>query len=135
MGRSPSVTSEETHDLFFRTSSQGGTHDLFCRAPFVVRICPVLIAIFGCLQYALFISVIHNVMLYMRNYLLCSTISSILVQRPYMFPVKPGVGNTPSLFSHCDVQLYNLMFKHKLRSMQFQQCTMNDHICLLLSLL
>jgi hypothetical protein len=45
----------------------------------VVRICPVLIAIFGCLQYALFVSVVHNVMLYMCNYLLCSTFSSIPV--------------------------------------------------------
>ena len=36
-GNEPSVTSEETHDLFFRASSQGGTHDLFCRVPFVVH--------------------------------------------------------------------------------------------------
>ena len=68
------MISEETHDLFCRASSQGETLDLFCRVPFVVLIiCPVLIAIFGCLQYALFILVVHNVMLYMCNYLLCST--------------------------------------------------------------
>ena len=44
-GTSPSVTSEETHDLFSRT-------------PFVVRTYPVFIAIFGCLHYALFISMV-----------------------------------------------------------------------------
>jgi hypothetical protein len=71
------VTTEETYDLFCRASSQGGTHDLFCRAPFVVKICPILIDVFGGLQYALFISVIHKVMFYMCKYELCSSISSI----------------------------------------------------------
>ena len=35
-GTSPSVTSEETHDMFCLASSYGETHDLFCRFPFVV---------------------------------------------------------------------------------------------------
>jgi hypothetical protein len=42
MGRSPSVTSEETHDLFCRASSHGESHDLFL----VVRSMPCLFQLF-----------------------------------------------------------------------------------------
>ena len=61
--------------ICFAVPLHRGEPMIFLSCPFcsVVRICPVLIAISGCLQYALFILVVHNVMLYMCNYLLCST--------------------------------------------------------------